>query len=44
LAAGIAHEINTPIQYVGDNTRFVRDSIDDLLKLIDQHAATPCRA
>ncbi len=26
LAAGIAHEINTPIQYVGDNTRFLQDS------------------
>jgi len=23
LAAGIAHEINTPIQFVGDNTRFI---------------------
>lgn len=26
LAAGIAHEINTPIQYVGDNLCFMRDS------------------
>ncbi len=26
LAAGIAHEINTPIQFVGDNVRFLRDS------------------
>jgi PAS domain S-box-containing protein len=26
LAAGIAHEINTPIQFVGDNTRFVKES------------------
>lgn len=25
LAAGIAHEINTPTQYVGDNTRFLSD-------------------
>jgi signal transduction histidine kinase len=25
LAAGIAHEINTPAQYVGDNTRFLQD-------------------
>ena len=31
LAAGIAHEINTPIQYVGDNTRFVEDSLTQLL-------------
>jgi PAS domain S-box-containing protein len=26
LAAGIAHEINTPTQYVGDNTTFIKDS------------------
>jgi PAS domain S-box-containing protein len=26
LAAGIAHEINTPTQFVGDNTRFVQQS------------------
>jgi signal transduction histidine kinase len=32
LAAGIAHEINTPIQYVGDNTNFLRDSFKDLLE------------
>jgi len=25
LAAGIAHEINTPMQYVGDNVRFLQD-------------------
>jgi len=31
LAAGIAHEINTPIQYIGDNTVFLRDSVQDLL-------------
>ncbi len=30
LAAGIAHEINTPTQYVGDNTRFLRDAFGDL--------------
>lgn len=30
LAAGIAHEINTPIQFVGDNTRFLKDSFVDL--------------
>jgi PAS domain S-box-containing protein len=27
LAAGIAHEINTPIQYIGDNLRFFESSI-----------------
>lgn len=29
LASGIAHEINTPTQYVGDNVRFLRDSFID---------------
>lgn len=28
LAAGIAHEINTPIQFIGDNLRFVSDSFE----------------
>jgi len=28
LAAGIAHEINTPIQYVGDNLVFLKESWD----------------
>jgi signal transduction histidine kinase len=31
LAAGIAHEINTPIQYVGDNLQFLRESAVELL-------------
>lgn len=33
LAAGIAHEINTPIQYVSDNTRFVEESLNGLLEV-----------
>ena len=33
LAAGIAHEINTPAQYVGDNLRFLKDSFSDLDEL-----------
>jgi PAS domain S-box-containing protein len=37
LAAGIAHEINTPTQYVGDNTRFLRDAFADLEQLLRQH-------
>jgi PAS domain S-box-containing protein len=37
LAAGIAHEINTPTQYVGDNTRFVRDSLVQLFEVMDHH-------
>lgn len=35
LAAGIAHEINTPIQYVGDNIRFLNTSFQDLRRFMD---------
>lgn len=34
LASGIAHEINTPTQYVGDNIKFLTDSFDKLLKFV----------
>lgn len=34
LAAGIAHEINTPTQYVSDNTRFLDDAFGDLTLLL----------
>jgi PAS domain S-box-containing protein len=37
LAAGIAHEINTPIQFVGDNIRFLADSFTGLMKVLEQH-------
>jgi PAS domain S-box-containing protein len=33
LAAGIAHEINTPTQFVGDNLQFLSESFADLAKL-----------
>lgn len=36
LAAGIAHEINTPIQYIGDNTRFLQRSFQELLQVSKQ--------
>ncbi len=36
LAAGIAHEINTPIQYVGDNTRFLKDSFGEIGRLFER--------
>jgi two-component system NtrC family sensor kinase len=34
LAAGIAHEINTPMQFVGDNVRFLQDAFNDLQGVI----------
>lgn len=34
LAAGVAHEINTPMQYVADNVTFLSDSVDDLARVI----------
>lgn len=37
LAAGIAHEINTPAQYIGDNTNFLKESFSDLLKMIEAY-------
>ena len=34
LAAGVAHEINTPVQFVGDSIHFLRDAATDLLDLL----------
>jgi PAS domain S-box-containing protein len=34
LAAGIAHEINTPTQYVSDNTRFLKDAFSSFGKVV----------
>lgn len=38
LAAGMAHEINTPAQFVGDNLRFLKDSFEDILALIKAYS------
>jgi signal transduction histidine kinase len=35
LAAGIAHEINTPMQYIGDNTSFLRTAVSRLLDIAE---------
>ncbi len=37
LAAGIAHEINTPTQYIGDNARFLQDAFSDISVLLDAY-------
>jgi PAS domain S-box-containing protein len=36
LAAGIAHEINTPTQYIGDNTQFLQEAFDALMQFHTQ--------
>lgn len=35
LAAGIAHEINTPAQFIGTNITFLEESFVDIKRLID---------
>ena len=37
LAAGIAHEINTPIQYVGDSVEFLRSAVTDIEGLLGHY-------
>jgi signal transduction histidine kinase len=45
LAAGVAHEINTPVQFVRDSIQFVRDGVSDLFGAVDKlevvHASVP---
>jgi two-component system NtrC family sensor kinase len=36
LAAGVAHEINTPIQFVGDNLRFLQDAFESLHRVVEK--------
>ncbi len=38
LAAGVAHEINTPTQYIMDNTKFLQDSFCDIGKLLERYS------
>ena len=37
LAAGIAHEINTPMQYIGDNTSFLQQSFTKLITALHEY-------
>ncbi|HYQ31099.1 MAG TPA: DAHL domain-containing protein [Polyangiaceae bacterium] len=39
LASGIAHEINTPIQYVGDSVYFLRQAFADVMRLVQAYGA-----
>jgi signal transduction histidine kinase len=38
LAAGVAHEINTPTQYVNDNVHFLRDAYKTISDLLHESA------
>lgn len=51
LASGIAHEINTPVQFISDSVHFVRDSFVDVNGLLNRYRnlralgdETTCRA
>jgi PAS domain S-box-containing protein len=39
LASGIAHEINTPTQYVSDNIRFLKDAFTEIRRMLDAISA-----
>jgi PAS domain S-box-containing protein len=38
LAGGIAHEINTPIQYIGENLKFIMESNQDIATLLEDYS------
>jgi signal transduction histidine kinase len=45
LAAGVAHEINTPIQYLSDSVKFITEGVSELLAHVDAlHAAQAPKA
>jgi len=41
LASGIAHELNTPIQFVGDNLTFIGESLRDVFVLLQGLETNP---
>ncbi len=44
LSLGVAHDINTPLQFVSDNVSFLTDSFSELLDVFDDVAAVAERA
>ena len=36
LASGVAHEINTPVQFVSDSVHFLRDAVQDLIGTLEK--------
>ena len=41
LASGIAHEINTPIQFVNDSVHFLAQATDGFVRVIDTYKTSP---
>ena len=39
LASGVAHEINTPVQFVSDSVHFAKDALTDLIALVGRYRA-----
>ena len=39
LAAGIAHEVNTPMQYINNNTDFLQQTFEEFGEVIDKYHA-----
>ncbi len=37
MAGGVAHEINTPVQFIGSNLAYLHDAFDDLLAVIGSY-------
>jgi signal transduction histidine kinase len=44
LAAGIAHEINTPVQFVTDSVQFAREATTDVIAVVDRYRAAATAA
>jgi len=49
LAAGVAHEINTPTQYVGNNLLFIKKEFGSIIQLLEKNQqllnrAQPCES
>jgi signal transduction histidine kinase len=40
LSSGVAHEMNTPIQYIGDNLQFVESQFNKILEILDSFSRT----
>ena len=41
MAAGIAHEINTPVQYVSDSVQFLKSAFADILDIVKTSDVAP---